>query len=351
VGRFSYNQQFLPPASDGGEPRERIMPYYIGLDLGGTNLKAGVVDEHAKVLASLSVPTRSDAGAAGVMDDMAIAARDVAQRAGLSLEQIAAVGVGSPGPLDLVKGIVRSAPNLPGFKDIPLRDELFRRIRRPTVLENDANAAGFGEFWAGAGKDATIRHLVMLTLGTGVGCGIVVDGHVIQGAYTMAGEVGHMILIPDGRPCNCGQRGCLEAYASATNTARRAAEAIALGESSSLKPLYDQNPEEITSKAVFDAAKAGDPLAQRIARETMNLLGITCVNICRVLDPQMIVFAGGMILTGDYLFDGIREAFARHNWNVDAPQASIVPAALGNEAGFIGAAAVAWDADQQGKLR
>jgi glucokinase len=327
------------------------MPHYIGLDLGGTNIKAGVVDERANVLAHTSVKTRNDNGAAGVMDGMAAAAREVAAKAGFTLDNIVGVGVGSPGPLDLVKGIVRNAPNLPGFKDLPLRDELAKRTGRPTVLENDANAAGFGEFWAGAGKDPSIRHLVMLTLGTGVGSGVIVDGHVVHGANTMAGEAGHMIVIPHGRLCGCGQRGCIEAYASATNTARRAAEAIAQGEPSSLKKLFDQDKDSVTSKEVFDAAKAGDALARKIAEETMDLLGLTCVNLCRVLDPQMIVFAGGMILTGDYLFDGIRKAFARYTWNVDAPQPKIVPAALGNDAGFIGAAAVAWDAHQQGKLR
>jgi glucokinase len=327
------------------------MPHYLGIDLGGTNIKAGVTDERANVLAQISVPTPTSGGAAGVMDGMAAAARLAAEKAGLQLAQVTAIGVGSPGPLDLVRGMVRHAPNLPGFRDVPLRDEIARRTGRPTVLENDANAAGFGEFWAGAGKDPSIRHLVMLTLGTGVGSGVIVDGHVVHGASTMAGEAGHMIVVPNGRLCGCGQRGCIEAYASATNTARRAVEALVLGEASSLKKMFDQDKDLVTSKAVFDAAKAGDALAARIAEETMDLLGLTCVNLCRVLDPQMIVFAGGMILSGDYLFDGIRRAFKKHTWNVDAPQAAIVPAALGNDAGFIGAAAVAWDADQRGLLK
>lgn len=322
------------------------MAYYIGLDLGGTNIKSGVVDEKARLLAKASTPTNGQAGPEAVIEAMAAAAHEVVAQAGLTMNQIARIGIGSPGPLDIQRGIVLATPNLPGWKSVPLRDSISERTGRPAVLENDANAAAFGEFWAGAGRDPSIRHLVMLTLGTGVGSGIIVDGKLVHGAFDLGAEAGHMILVPNGRLCGCGQRGCLEAYTSAGATARRAVEAIEAGENSSLKQTLAQGRDKITAKDVFEAAKAGDPLALRIVDETATYLGIACVSLSRILDPQMIVFAGGMILAGDFLFDRVRAAFKEHTWRCAPSPAQIVPAVLGNDAGFIGAAAVAWEADR-----
>jgi glucokinase len=189
----------------------------------------------------------------------------------------------------------------------------------------------------------------MLTLGTGIGSGFVIDGRVLHGAHDMAGEAGHMIVAPGGRLCGCGQRGCLEAYASAPATVKRAVEALAAGEHTSLAQIWQGGTGTITAKDVFDAARDGDRLASRIAEETATFLGLACVSLCRVLDPQMIVFAGGMILAGESLFERVRKAFREQSWNILEDQVQIVPATLGNDAGFIGAAAVAWDAARSGK--
>ena len=320
------------------------MAYYIGLDLGGTNIKAGVVDEKARVVTKISVVTNAQNGPDAVIAALVTAAVEVAKQAKLPLENIAGIGIGSPGMLDIKNGIVRASPNLPGWKNEKVRDRGAAGTGRPAVLENDANAAGFGEFWVASGRDPSIRHLVMLTLGTGVGSGIIIDGKVLHGAFDVGAEAGHMIIVPEGRLCGCGQHGCLEAYASATNTAKRAIEAIEAGEKSSLQKILNGPDGTITAKDVFEAAESGDALASRIVDETATYLGIACVSLCRLLDPQMIVFAGGMILAGQFLFDRVRAAFLSHTWKMVKPQVQIVPALLGNDAGFIGAAAVAWDA-------
>lgn len=326
------------------------MPHYIGLDLGGTNIKAGLLDHQKQALAQTSVPTDGEDGPDAVMQRMADAAQAVADEAGVAIEDVAAIGIGAPGPMDIEMGVIKSAPNLPGWENIPVRDRIRQLTGRPTVLENDANAAAFGEFWAGAGRNQAIRHMVMLTLGTGIGFGIISRGKVVHGATGIAGEGGHLILVPNGRQCGCGQRGCLETYASANSTAARAIEAIKAGESSILREKAGDDLNSITSRKVFEAAKAGDGLAERIVNETAEYLGIAAVTICRLLDPQMIVFAGGMILAGDYLFDKVRSAFSAQTWDVAEDHVRLEPALLGNDAGFIGAAAVAWDAHQRGRL-
>ena len=175
------------------------MPHYIGLDLGGTNIKAAVLDESAHMLATVTVPTDAKRGPKVVIEALVKAAHDVAHKAELELEQIDALGIGSPGPIDFDTGVVINAPNLPGFVDVPLRYAMAMGTGRPVVLENDANAAVLGEYWAGAAKDPNIRHIVMLTLGTGVGSGLIVDGKILHGGFGNAGEGGHIIIVPGGR--------------------------------------------------------------------------------------------------------------------------------------------------------
>jgi len=202
------------------------MPHYIGLDLGGTNLKAGVVDEHGKPVAKLSMPSETEQGPDRVLAVMADAARAVAEKADMSLDDVAAIGCGAPGPVDFDNGIVLAAPNLPGWTNIPVRDRIREATGRPTVLENDANAAAMGEFWAGAGRDKSIRHLIMLTLGTGIGGGIIIDGQMLHGGFGYGGEVGHMIVDPNGPRWTSGSPGCFEQYASAASAGRPAASRI-----------------------------------------------------------------------------------------------------------------------------
>jgi len=322
------------------------MAYYIGLDLGGTNVKAGVVDEKGSPLARISVPTNAARGPDAVVEVLIDVAREVATESGLPLKNITGIGVGVPGVVDIARGMCIAAPNLPDFENIPIGRLISERTGRPAVLENDANAAAMGEYWVGSGRDRSIRHLVLLTLGTGIGGGIVIDGHVFHGGFDIGAEIGHMIVHVNGGLCGCGQQGCLEVYASATATARRALDAIDAGEDSTLKSYG----EKLTAKNVFDAAKAGDALALKVTEQTATYLGVAVVSLCRLLDPQMIVFAGGMILAGKILFDRVRQATDEHHWKLTERRVQIVPAELGNDAGFIGAAAVAWDAHQSGLI-
>lgn len=324
------------------------MPIYIGLDLGGTNIKAGVMDESAVVLAKLSVPTRAEKGPDAVIHNMAEAARQVAAQANIALDDVDMIGIGTPGPVDYETGSVLAAPNMPGWTNIRVRDKIIDELGRPAVLENDANAAAFGEYWAGAGRDKSIRHLIMLTLGTGIGSGFIVDGRIVRGANGYGGEIGHIVVNPKGPTHTSGSPGCFEHYASATGTGRRAVELIEGGGDSCLKPTLDKHG-EISAEQVFDAAKQGDQLALHVVKEVTDTLGLVCVNLCRLFDPQMILFAGGMILSGDFLFDRIRAGFMKYDWKILEPRVKIVPAELGNDAGIVGAAAVAWDAHQNGE--
>lgn len=322
------------------------MKYFIGIDLGGTNIKAGLVDEEGTVIASSSTRTPRDSNPDKVIDRITDAANTVARSGAMALADVSGIGIGSPGPIDLENGVVIGTPNLKGWDRVPLRERVQEATGIPATLENDANAAAFGEFWVGAGRDPHIRDMVMITLGTGIGTGLIVAGKIVHGAFDFAGEGGHMVVQPDGRQCGCGQRGCLEAYASASNTARRAEESLAREPRSVLHEARKANKGVLTSKQVFDAANAADPVALAIVRETARYLAVGCVSFCRILDPSMIVFAGGMILAGDLLFEMVREAFTDNSWNIMSDRVRIVPAELGNEAGFIGAAAVASDADR-----
>jgi glucokinase len=326
-----------------------VMKHYIGVDIGGTNIKIGIVDEKGKALAHDSFSTDAQAGPQAVVNAISQQVKSLVGKAGMSLDELTGVGIGCPGPLDLKAGIVVAAPNLKTWKNVPLRDMVSKATGLPAILENDANAAAFGEFWAGAGRDENVRHLVMLTLGTGIGCGIVNDGRLIHGKHGYAAETGHTIIQPDGRLCACGQRGCIEAYASARNMAHLTEELLEQDTTSSLHEVFKAKG-RISSKDVFTHAKQGDALALKVVDQTTDYLGILCVNLCRQLDPAMIVFAGGMILAGDFLFSRIRKAFDHHTWKIIKDKVTIVPAELGNDAGFIGAAAVAWDGDRHGAL-
>ena len=321
------------------------MAYFIGLDLGGTFLKAGVVDDKGRILAKTSVPTGPNEAADTLIQNMAEAARAVTRQAGLSIDQIDYVGIGSPGPIDFEKGILAAAPNLPSLRALPIRDHISNALSRPAILENDANAAALGASWVGIGRDPKIRNLIMLTLGTGVGSGIIVNNHVFHGGRGYGGEAGHMIVAANGRRCNCGQRGCLEAYASASHTAARALEALqASRDDSSLRAVAADNGGRITAKDVCDHAKDGDPLATRILDETAMYLGIACVNLTRLFDPQLVVLGGGLALAGDFLIHRVRAAYREHDWHATESTLQIVAAELGYDTGIVGAAAVAWDA-------
>lgn len=312
--------------------------YTIGLDLGGTNIKGGVCDADGRVLVKQSIDTQGDRGFEHVLERMAGLAEELMSRGGLPRAAIAGVGIGAPGPMSHARGIVHAAPNLPGFVNVPLRDRLAARLGLPVVLENDANAAAYGEFVAGAGRG--VRSLVMLTLGTGIGGGVVLDGRLWRGAFDNAGEVGHMIVVPDGRPCPCGQRGCLERYASANAVAQRLIDAVRDGAESALADRVRRG-EALDARDVLAAMAAGDQTAGRIWDETCCYLAICAVNLRHLLNPELIVLAGGLINAGPRLLQPTQAHFERLSWRLapDAPRLAL--ATLGPDAGLVGAALLA----------
>ncbi|MHC4476761.1 MAG: ROK family protein [Planctomycetota bacterium] len=317
---------------------------FVGIDLGGTNIKIGCFDTQLKLIAKTSATTEADAGPQTVVDTMAQTAEKLSAENALSCQDIAAVGIGAPGPANLDEGIIIASPNMPSFKNVPLRKMVSDRFGKPAVLENDANAACWGEFVLGAGKD--VNDMVFFTLGTGIGGGIVSGGKLVHGSADNAAELGHIIIYPDGRLCGCGQRGCVEAYASANSTAARATEAARAATPSSLKELLQQN-DKITCKDVFDHAAAGDNLAKEITDQTAKALAIICVNMLHTTEPKRIVFAGGMIAAGDMLLHSIKEHFNAQIWTLKKEPVEIAFATLGEDAGIIGAAALARHAQRQ----
>ncbi|MCF7974704.1 MAG: ROK family protein [Phycisphaerae bacterium] len=310
---------------------------FIGVDVGGTNIKIGCFDGDLKLLEKVSVTTDVDMGPEVVVQRMGEAVRQLLKDLGYSLKDVRAAGIGTPGPADYKAGIIINSTNMPTFKNTPIRQMLSDELGCPVAFDNDANVACYGEFTVGAGKD--VNDIVFFTLGTGIGCGIVSHGKLVQGATGNAAEVGHVIVQPGGEPCNCGQRGCVEAIASASHTARRAAEAVKAGETSSLSILP-----EITCKDVFEHMAQGDALATRIIDETARALGLVCVNMLHATDPARIVFAGGMIAAGDVLLQAIRRHFEAQIWTLRKETVEIVFASLGEDAGIFGAAALGRDA-------
>jgi glucokinase len=307
--------------------------FCVGIDLGGTFIKSALLGKDMAIRAELRSPTPVEAGADGVIETMASDAERLIRQAGCSREDIAGVGVGSPGPLDLEAGVVIGTPNIPGFENVPLRQRLSRLLNRPVVLENDANAAALGEYLVGSGRDVAM--MVLLTLGTGIGSGIVIDGRLLHGVHGIGAEVGHMIVDPGGEKCGCGQHGCLERYASATYLARHARQLIERdGRSGALAEVLKKNG-DVTSLDVEAARRAGDALAEEVWDRAVRFLAIGCVNLCRVLDPDVIVLGGGMAKAGEELMQPLRRHFRREHWELAEPKTALALAQVGNDAGVM----------------
>ena len=320
---------------------------FIGIDFGGSNTKAGLFDEDINLLGKDSIPTDSDSGPANVVERIGRQCKGLIAKSGFSNEDIAAIGIGTPGPADYPNGIIIKSANMHNFKNTPLRDMIAAELDAPAVLENDANVACWGEFTEGVGKD--ISDMVFFTLGTGIGGGIVTEGRLLTGSDYNAAELGHIIIHPDGRLCGCGQKGCVEAYASASSTAARAIEALSQGGKSSLRDILDQNG-KITCKAVFAHAESGDQLAAEIVDATAKALAIMCINMLHTTEPKRIVFSGGMIAAGDFLLNKIKKHFDDQIWTLKPEGLDICFATLGEDTGIIGAASLAKHAKQTGKI-
>ncbi|KAK8793378.1 hypothetical protein WA158_004737, partial [Blastocystis sp. Blastoise] len=307
--------------------------YFIGIDLGATNAKAGVVRGDG-VLVARSSSSLVDYSVEGVVKALVEASQKAVEEAKMTFADITAIGVGSPGCIDFSKGVVTKASNFPTWVDVPLAQLIQDQTHVPTFLENDANAAVLAELWVGAG--ANCDNLVMLTLGSGIGGGVVTNGKLVHGGSGWAGEPGHQIYELEGIPCGCGQRGCYEKYASANAVINHANEKLKASE----KPSSLRTIEKITAKDVVNAAKNSDEIALECVEIAAKALGICCVNLFRVLDPQVIVFTGGLANAGDFLLDKIKGYIDHYNWTIQPSTCQILPSRAGPDAGIIGAAAV-----------
>ncbi|NWL86027.1 MULTISPECIES: ROK family glucokinase [unclassified Paenibacillus] len=305
---------------------------YIGVDLGGTAIKVGICNEEGQLLHTYEGPTEVDKGPETIVDNIERYVRLVVEQSPFDWEQVAGVGAGVAGFTNVREGIIIFAPNV-GLKDFHIRQILEERLDKPVKIDNDANVAALGEAWGGAGKG--IDNCVCYTLGTGVGGGIIIDGKIYQGFSGLAGELGHMSVVPDleAIQCGCGKMGCLETVSSATGIIRMANDAVARGDRTELALV-----ENITAKDVFDAAKVGDEVAMRIVNRAAFYLGKSLAAVAVVLNPEVFIIGGGVSKAGDILFNEVRSVFAQLTPEPVQAGLRIEPATLGNDAGMVGAA-------------
>jgi glucokinase len=311
--------------------------YFVGLDVGGTSMKGGVVSDTGRPLSSVSLATEAHKGQEHGLKRMCETIHQAVAAAGLRLEQIAAIGVATPGTMDIPGGIILDPPNLRPWQNVPVRHHIHATFGVPTAFQNDANAAAYGEYWVGAGKDA--HSMVLFTLGTGVGGGIIIGDRVVEGEHSHGAEIGHIkIEMTKPRQCGCGRWGCLEAYASATSVVKRAHEALEQDGGQSILHRILRGRGEITSRDIFMSAPQ-DALAEKIVEETAFYLAVGATNMMHTIDPDMVVFAGGMIAAGETFLERIRRHVRELAFPVPAAKTQIRYAQLGGDAGFIGAAA------------
>jgi glucokinase len=309
----------------------------IGIDLGGTFIKAGVVDDEGRVLSRVKKPTDTKAGRQTIIRNIAAAVAEAREEAGLPWRSIGAVGLGSPGIFEQ-SGVVSVSPNLPALNGQPLAPPVMKAAGHPEIpiiLENDANVAAFAEAWIGCARG--IRTMALMTLGTGIGGGIVLNGEIWRGFRGTAGEVGHMNLFPNGTRCGCGNRGCLEAYASAPALVRRFTKAIREGKPTGL-PTRLKGSAPVTARDISNAAVEGDPLCLALMEETGRFLGIAVMNLLHILNIELVAFTGGMTAAGGLLLDAIRNEARRRTLGLAMKGVKIVFSRMGDDAGLIGAA-------------
>lgn len=307
---------------------------YIGIDLGGTNIAAGIVSEKGELLAKKSTPTRRDVTAEEVIKDMADLVLAILSENGYNVDDVISIGIGSPGSVDKAKGELVYANNLP-FLNTPMRDEMQKYINKPVYIDNDANCAAWAEAMAGATKD--VSDSVAITLGTGVGGGIVINRKLYSGFNYTGGELGHIVINVDGEECTCGRKGCWEAYASATALIRQTKEAAEKDKNSKLWDYY-KKAGKFTGRTAFDAAKDGDETAKKVVENYTKYVACGLTNIVNIFQPEIIVLGGGVANEGEALMNPVCEYVRRETYGNPVNKCEIKKAFLGNDAGIIGAA-------------
>lgn len=310
--------------------------YYVGIDLGGTNIAVGLVDEEGRIVHKDSVPTYRERPYQEILRDMAQLALKVIKDAGVSLDQVGHIGVGSPGTPDCENGVLVYNNNL-NFRNVPIREELQKYINLPVYLDNDANCAALAESVAGAAKG--VRHSVTITLGTGIGGGIVIDGKIYSGFNYAGAELGHTVIVCDGEQCTCGRKGCWEAYASATALIRQTKKAAEENPDSAINKLVGGDLGKIDAKTAFDAARQGDETGEKVVRQYIKYIAEGLINVINSLMPEILVIGGGVCKEGEYLLKPLRELVQKGVYSSgNIPQTQIKTAQMGNDAGIIGAA-------------
>lgn len=331
------------PAVDSAGPAAASRPPVLALDIGGTKLAAGVVDGDGRVHSFLVESTLADQGPERGLARLFDLGRGAVQQSGLEWAQLGAVGIGCGGPLDAARGVLLAPPHLPGWRDVPVTDLAVEAYGLAAMLENDATAAAAAEHRYGAG--AGTRNMVYLTISTGVGGGVVIDGHLYRGASGNGGELGHVTVDWRGRPCRgCGRRGCLEAYVSGTSVAERAREELAASaEPSSLASL-----ERLRASDVAAAAAAGDAVAARVWDATVDALACGLTSIVNVFEPELVVIGGGVSAVGEQLLAPVRRRVRADAMKPAGDSVGIVRAALGDRVGVVGAAAIVYERAESG---
>lgn len=308
--------------------------FALGVDLGGTNIKVALVNYLGEIINKIEIPTEAHLGWEAVLNRIYHGIHQVINNTNLTLNDIVGIGMGVPGLPDFTTGMVLWGPNI-GWENVPAGPWLSAKLAIPIYIDNDGNTAAYGEYWAGRGKGA--QNMVAVTIGTGIGAGLIIDGRIFRGSKGAAGELGHMIILPQGPQCNCGRKGCLETLTSATSIAKSAKSAIEAGKTTILA-----NFSEVTAKTVFQAAKEGDKIANEIVDKTAYYLGIGLANVINLLNPDLILIGGGVSRGGSIIMEPLRRYTLEHSLPTAGQQVQIDIAQLGNDAGAVGAAGIAF---------
>jgi glucokinase len=335
---------------------EAVYPLFVGVDVGGTSIKIGIVDDAGRTLAYTSFPTEGERDAADAIQRIQAATLSLLAASGLPAQEVAAVGLGTPGPMDIKRGYILDPTNIPGWRHFPIREALAKALGKPVTYANDANAAAYGEYWVGSGRN--YPSLVMITLGTGVGGGIIIGDLSVEGENSHGSEIGHIAVDygPDARMCPCGQPGHLEAYASATAVIARTVEQLRAGRPSSLVGIWSRE-QKLTGLQIAQAAEAGDELALEVVLTTADYLARGVVILMHTIDPGAIVLGGAMNFggsqhpLGSQFLARVKQGVDRHAFPLLAQRIVIDFASLGGDAGYIGAAGLARAARQYDSVR
>jgi glucokinase len=312
--------------------------YYLGIDLGGTKIAIGIVDENYKIIFKDSLPTQAKRSADEIADDIGVLSGELISRSGINVSDISWAGLGTPGTVNCETGIVEYANNF-HFKNVPIKKMLEERIGLTVYLENDANAAAYGEFMAGAAKGAASA--VCITLGTGVGSGIILDGRIYHGFNFAAGELGHTVIVVNGREDTCGRKGCLEAYSSATGLIKTTQDAMLEDRQSIMWEYASGDLEKVDGKTAFDAKRTGDRAGKKVVDEYLFYLGAGLANVINIFQPEVLCIGGGISKEGDGIIKPLEAIIEKERYSkYSVRQTRLCTASLGNDAGIIGAALV-----------